>query len=118
MPPPIDGVLGPPVQRDEKGFLDVAEVGVATPPSLTLGLPISQGMGPDLIASSAGPWWNTAAEAQAVDQAHRIGQHRCHRLSSPGVGGTIEERVVELQTKKRALFCGRRRRWSCCPTME
>ncbi|MGC4960855.1 SNF2-related protein [Gordonia sp. DT101] len=50
------------------------------------------------------PWWNPAAEAQAVDRTHRIGQTRpvtVYRLVSKG---TIEEKVVELQDKKRALF--------------
>lgn len=49
------------------------------------------------------PWWNPAAEAQAVDRAHRIGQTKpvtVYRLVSEG---TIEEKVVELQEKKRAL---------------
>ncbi len=52
----------------------------------------------------ADPWWNPAAEAQAVDRAHRIGQQRpvtVYRLVSTG---TIEEKVVELQDRKRALF--------------
>ncbi|MET9199605.1 DEAD/DEAH box helicase [Gordonia sp. NPDC003585] len=50
------------------------------------------------------PWWNPAAEAQAVDRAHRIGQQRpvnVYRLVS---ADTIEERVVRLQERKRALF--------------
>ncbi|GAA1481185.1 hypothetical protein GCM10009624_16250 [Gordonia sinesedis] len=50
------------------------------------------------------PWWNPAAEAQAVDRAHRIGQTRpvtVYRLVS---AGTIEEKVVALQDRKRALF--------------
>ncbi|MGC5249405.1 SNF2-related protein [Gordonia sp. DT219] len=50
------------------------------------------------------PWWNPAAEAQAVDRAHRIGQQRpvtVYRLVS---ADTIEERVVGLQDRKRALF--------------
>ena len=50
------------------------------------------------------PWWNPAAEAQAIDRAHRIGQERpvtVYRLVS---ADTIEERVVKLQDKKRALF--------------
>lgn len=52
----------------------------------------------------ADPWWNPAAEAQAVDRAHRIGQQRpvtVYRLVS---GGTVEEKVVALQERKRALF--------------
>jgi SNF2 family DNA or RNA helicase len=50
------------------------------------------------------PWWSPAAEAQAVDRAHRIGQTRpvtVYRLVSQG---TIEEKVVALQERKRELF--------------
>lgn len=50
------------------------------------------------------PWWNPAAEAQAIDRAHRIGQDRpvmVHRLVS---SGTIEEKVLALQERKRDLF--------------
>ncbi len=50
------------------------------------------------------PWWNPAAEAQAIDRTHRIGQTRpvtVYRLVSEG---TIEEKVVVLQTRKRELF--------------
>ena len=50
------------------------------------------------------PWWNPAAEAQAVDRAHRIGQDKhvmVYRLVS---AGTIEEKVVALQERKRDLF--------------
>ncbi|WP_426751190.1 SNF2-related protein [Myxococcus sp. Y35] len=50
------------------------------------------------------PWWNPAAEAQAADRAHRIGQERTvmvYRLVSQG---TVEERILGLQEKKRALF--------------
>ena len=50
------------------------------------------------------PWWNPAAEAQAVDRTHRIGQTRpvnVYRLIS---GGTIEEKVVALQQRKARLF--------------
>ena len=49
------------------------------------------------------PWWNPAAEAQAVDRAHRMGQTKnvvAYRLLSKD---TIEERVAELQEKKRVL---------------
>ncbi|MDN5767974.1 MAG: DEAD/DEAH box helicase [Humibacillus sp.] len=50
------------------------------------------------------PWWNPAAEAQAIDRAHRIGQQRpvtVYRLVS---ADTIEEKVVALQERKRDLF--------------
>ena len=52
----------------------------------------------------ADPWWNPATEAQAVDRAHRIGQERpvmVYRLIS---ANTIEDKVVALQDRKRALF--------------
>jgi superfamily II DNA or RNA helicase len=50
------------------------------------------------------PWWNPAAEAQAIDRTHRIGQTRpvnVYRLVSRD---TIEEKVVALQERKRDLF--------------
>lgn len=50
------------------------------------------------------PWWNPAVEAQAADRAHRIGQDKpvfVYRLVSQG---TVEERILTLQDKKRALF--------------
>lgn len=49
------------------------------------------------------PWWNPAAEDQAADRAHRMGQKRAvtvYRLVSKD---TIEERILALQQKKRAL---------------
>lgn len=50
------------------------------------------------------PWWNPAAEMQAVDRTHRIGQDKqvfVYRLVS---AETIEEKVVALQQRKRDLF--------------
>jgi len=49
------------------------------------------------------PWWNPAVEAQAVDRAHRLGQTKpvvAYRLLCHD---TIEDRVAELQAKKREL---------------
>jgi superfamily II DNA or RNA helicase len=49
------------------------------------------------------PWWNPAAEAQAIDRTHRIGQDKkviAYRLVS---GGTVEEKILELQGRKRDL---------------
>ena len=49
------------------------------------------------------PWWNPAVEAQAVDRTHRIGQTRrvfAYRLIARD---TVEERVLELQQRKREL---------------
>ena len=50
------------------------------------------------------PWWNPAAEAQAVDRAHRIGQHRAVTVYRMVSTGTIEEKVIDLQERKRELF--------------
>ncbi len=49
------------------------------------------------------PWWNPAAEEQAIDRAHRIGQDKpvtVYRLAS---ADTIEEKVIALQARKREL---------------
>lgn len=49
------------------------------------------------------PWWNPAAEAQATDRAHRIGQTRPVTIYRLLTRGTVEEQVVRLQQKKREL---------------
>jgi SNF2 family DNA or RNA helicase len=49
------------------------------------------------------PWWNPAAEAQATDRAHRIGQTRPVTVYRLLTRGTVEEKVLRLQTKKREL---------------
>ena len=50
------------------------------------------------------PWWNPAAEAQAVDRAHRIGQTRTVMVYRMVAAGTIEEKVMALQRRKARLF--------------
>jgi SNF2 family DNA or RNA helicase len=49
------------------------------------------------------PWWNPAAEAQATDRAHRIGQVRPVTVYRLLTRGTVEEKVVRLQEKKKEL---------------
>jgi SNF2 family DNA or RNA helicase len=49
------------------------------------------------------PWWNPAAEAQAIDRAHRMGQTKpvfAYRLIAKD---TVEEKILALQEKKRDL---------------
>ena len=49
------------------------------------------------------PWWNPAVETQAIDRTHRIGQTKpvfAYRFITEN---TIEERILELQGKKREL---------------
>ena len=50
------------------------------------------------------PWWNPAAEQQAIDRTHRIGQTRPVTVYRLIAAGTIEEKVVELQQRKARLF--------------
>ncbi|MGY1680596.1 DEAD/DEAH box helicase [Geodermatophilus sp. SYSU D01176] len=50
------------------------------------------------------PWWNPAVEAQAVDRAHRIGQDKTVMVYRLVAAGTIEEKVMALQERKRDLF--------------
>jgi SNF2 family DNA or RNA helicase len=50
------------------------------------------------------PWWNKAAENQAIDRSHRIGQSRKVMAYKMITQGTIEEKIMQLQEKKAALF--------------
>jgi SNF2 family DNA or RNA helicase len=57
------------------------------------------------------PWWNPAVEAQAIDRAHRIGQTKpvfVHRMIATG---TIEDKILALQERKRGwpTCCGVKR---------
>jgi superfamily II DNA or RNA helicase len=76
------------------------------PPVLLISLRAG-GVGLNLTAADhvflLDPWWNPAVEEQAADRAHRIGQTRpvmVYRLVSRD---TVEERILELQAKKRGL---------------
>lgn len=50
------------------------------------------------------PWWNPAVEAQATDRAHRIGQDRPVTSYKLITSGAVEERILALQRKKRAVI--------------
>jgi len=50
------------------------------------------------------PWWNPAAEDQATDRAHRIGQKHTVNVIRLITRGSIEEQVVRLGERKRELF--------------
>ncbi|HVK83497.1 MAG TPA: helicase-related protein, partial [Kofleriaceae bacterium] len=49
------------------------------------------------------PWWNPAAQAQATDRAHRIGQTKPVFVHDLIVAGSVEERMLSLQKHKRQL---------------
>jgi superfamily II DNA or RNA helicase len=49
------------------------------------------------------PWWNPAVEAQAIDRTHRIGQSNTVFAYRMIARDTVEEKVLELQNRKRDL---------------
>ncbi len=50
------------------------------------------------------PWWNVAAENQAIDRAHRIGQVNKVLAYKMITEGSIEEKIMKLQQLKKELF--------------
>lgn len=50
------------------------------------------------------PWWNPAAEQQAIQRAHRIGQTRPVKATRFVAANTIEDKIIELQQKKQSVF--------------
>jgi superfamily II DNA or RNA helicase len=63
------------------------------------------GLGLNLTAADTvillDPWWNPAAEAQAMDRAHRIGQDKPVFVYKLVTEGTVEARILEMQSRKR-----------------
>jgi len=49
------------------------------------------------------PWWNPAVETQAADRAHRIGQDKPVFVYKLMTENTVEEKILAMQEKKRAL---------------
>jgi len=68
------------------------------------------GFGLNLTAADyvviADPWWNPAAEDQAMGRAHRMGQQRPVTVYRLVTAGSIEERIVALHHDKRELADG------------
>lgn len=52
------------------------------------------------------PWWNKAAEEQAINRLHRFGQKATVLSYSIITQGTIEEKIYQLQQQKAELFEG------------
>jgi superfamily II DNA or RNA helicase len=76
------------------------------PPVMLLSLKAG-GTGLNLTAADhvflVDPWWNPAVEDQAADRAHRIGQDKSVMVYRMVARDTVEERILELQDRKRAL---------------
>ena len=80
-----------------------AEIG---PPVMLISLKAG-GTGLNLTAADhvflCDPWWNPAVEDQAADRAHRIGQERPVMVYRLVAADTVEERILALQERKRAI---------------
>ncbi len=50
------------------------------------------------------PWWNPAVEAQATDRAHRIGQKKVVTSYKLITRGTVEEKILKLQLRKKEIL--------------
>lgn len=50
------------------------------------------------------PWWNKAAENQAIDRTHRMGQDKTVLSYKLITQGSIEEKILQLQDKKAEIF--------------
>lgn len=91
--------------RDRAGVVDTFQ-GPAGPPVMLISLKAG-GTGLNLTAADhvflCDPWWNPAVEDQAADRAHRIGQERPVLIYRLVASETVEERILELQQRKRAI---------------
>ncbi len=90
--------------RDRQGMVDAFERGQADVFLISLK---AGGTGLNLTSADTvihyDPWWNPAAQAQATDRAYRIGQSRPVFVHNLYVAGSVEERVLRLQQRKRWL---------------
>lgn len=87
----------------------IQEFGLLTPdgPTVLLASLKASGVGINLTAASRvyllEPWWNPAVEEQAMDRVHRIGQKEDVKIVRMIAQNSIEERILELQEKKKKL---------------
>ena len=91
--------------RDRAAVVDAFQ-GEGGPPVMLISLKAG-GTGLNLTAADhvflCDPWWNPAVEDQAADRAHRIGQERPVMIYRLVAAGTVEERILDLQQRKRAV---------------
>ncbi len=90
--------------RDRQGRIDAFDAGEADLFLISLK---AGGTGLNLTRADTvihyDPWWNPAVQAQATDRAHRFGQTRPVFVYSLIVAGSVEERMLRLQQRKREL---------------
>ena len=90
--------------RDRQGLVDAFEAGQADVFLISLK---AGGTGSNLVSADTvihyDHWWNPQAQAQATDRAYRIGQKRPVFVHDLYVAGSVEERMLELQERKRGL---------------
>ena len=90
--------------RDRRAVVDSFERGEADVFLISLK---AGGTGLNLVSADTvihfDPWWNPAAQAQATDRAYRIGQKKPTFVHSMYAAGSVEERVIQLQKRKRWL---------------
>jgi SNF2 family DNA or RNA helicase len=90
----------------ERGEVVARFQDAAGPPVFLISLKAG-GVGLNLTAADhvflLDPWWNPAVEDQAADRAHRIGQDKPVLVQRMVAADTVEERILELQLRKRAL---------------
>uniref|UniRef100_A0ACD5YSF4 Uncharacterized protein n=1 Tax=Avena sativa TaxID=4498 RepID=A0ACD5YSF4_AVESA len=103
----LDGSMNPKKRSDVIKQFSV--VGPDAPTVLLASLKAA-GAGVNLTAASTvylfDPWWNPGVEEQAMDRVHRIGQTRAVKAVRLIVKGSIEERILELQERKKKLISG------------
>ena len=90
--------------RDRQGTVDRFERGEAEIFLISLK---AGGTGLNLVSADTvihyDHWWNPQAQAQATDRAYRIGQKRPVFVHHLYVAGSVEERMLQLQERKRKL---------------
>eukprot|EP00850_Spirogloea_muscicola_P000402 SM000001S04804 [mRNA] locus=s1:2261449:2268312:- [translate_table: standard] len=100
----LDGTLS---RKQREEVLRVFQSETACSPSVLLVSMKAAGVGINLTAASRvyllDPWWNPAVEEQAMDRVHRLGQTRPVTVVRFIVRDSIEERILELQERKRHL---------------
>lgn len=104
----LDGTMSP-----KKRAQVIQDFGVSSgpdSPTVLLASLKASGTGINLTAASVvylfEPWWNPATEEQAMDRVHRIGQKKDVKIIRIIARDTIEERVLDLQEKKKELAKG------------